>query len=122
MSGTGQVMGRVLRAEFARRLGEARDALFQTLALTVEEIASLAPPAPGAPLEDGAQQSATSMLARLEDREWHELAEIFAAQARLDAGRFGLCQRCGEAIPLARLRAMPATRHCVTCQSREESQ
>jgi RNA polymerase-binding transcription factor len=114
------IQGPVLRSEFARRLGEARDALFQTLALTVEEIASLAPPAPGAPLEDGAQQSATTVLSQLEEREWRELAEILAAQARLEAGRFGLCLRCGEAIPLARLRAMPATRYCVACQAQEE--
>ncbi len=114
------IQGPVLRAEFARRLGEARDALFRTLALTVEEIASLEPPAPGAQWENGAQQSERTMLSRLEEREWRELAEILAAQARFEAGRFGLCLRCSEAIPLARLRAMPATRFCFACQAQEE--
>ncbi len=120
MSRIEQGMGKVLRAEFGRRLDLARDALFRTLALTDEEIASLEAPGPAAQLEGGAQQSVTTLLTRLEERERRELAEILAAKARLEAGRFGLCLRCGEPIPLDRLRAMPATRYCVTCQTREE--
>ncbi|HET8578051.1 MAG TPA: TraR/DksA family transcriptional regulator [Methylomirabilota bacterium] len=114
------IQGPVLRAEFTRRLTDARDALFRTLALTVEEIASLEPPAPGELWESGVQQAQTTVLSRLEEREWRELAEILAAQARFEAGRFGLCLRCGEVIPLVRLRAIPATRYCVTCQTTAE--
>ena len=44
-----------------------------------------------------------------------ELDEIAAALARLDAGRFGRCETCGEPIPLARLEARPTARRCVTC-------
>jgi DnaK suppressor protein len=120
MSGIEQVMGKVLRAEFGRRLDLARDALFRTLAVTDEELDSLKAPGFVVPVEDGAQQAATTLLSRLQERERRELAEIFAAKARLEAGRFGICLRCGEAIPLDRLRAMPATRYCVTCQIREE--
>lgn len=43
------------------------------------------------------------------------LAEIRAAQERLDAGRFGSCQGCGTAIPVERLELRPWTPTCVPC-------
>lgn len=44
-----------------------------------------------------------------------ELAEIDRALARLDAGAYGRCERCGHPIPAARLRAKPAATTCATC-------
>lgn len=46
------------------------------------------------------------------------VAELTAAQDRLAAGTYGLCERCGEAIPADRLRARPEARFCVTCSAR----
>ena len=46
------------------------------------------------------------------------LAEIAAAQERLADGSYGRCERCGEAIPAARLEARPVARTCVTCAAR----
>lgn len=43
------------------------------------------------------------------------LAELDDAQRRLDAGRYGVCERCGQPIPAGRLRARPSARHCVDC-------
>jgi RNA polymerase-binding transcription factor DksA len=43
------------------------------------------------------------------------LADIEAAEQRLDDGHYGSCERCGAAIPDARLDARPAARTCVTC-------
>lgn len=42
-----------------------------------------------------------------------ELDAVEAAIARLDAGTYGICETCGEAITPERLRAQPATGHCV---------
>ena len=44
-----------------------------------------------------------------------ELAELEAADARLDAGVYGVCERCGGAIPDAQLELRPARRTCVAC-------
>jgi RNA polymerase-binding transcription factor DksA len=55
------------------------------------------------------------------DQARQELEEIEAAAARLEAGRYGVCEACRQPIPLARLRAMPATRRCATCQSHQEA-
>ena len=47
------------------------------------------------------------------------LREVQAAEARLDAGTFGLCEACGRPIALARLRASPTIRHCGRCRARK---
>ncbi|GGC00622.1 TraR/DksA family transcriptional regulator [Cellulomonas carbonis] len=44
-----------------------------------------------------------------------ELEEVAAARERLDAGAYGLCERCGTSIPAERLRARPTARTCVGC-------
>ncbi len=43
------------------------------------------------------------------------LAEIRAAQERLDIGSFGNCQGCGAEIPVERLELRPWTPRCVPC-------
>ena len=43
------------------------------------------------------------------------LAEIDAALARVEAGTYGVCQRCGGAIPDERLEARPTAAYCVAC-------
>jgi len=45
---------------------------------------------------------------------------IVAAIERLDAGEYGVCVECGEAIAPARLRVMPEVTTCVRCQDRLE--
>ncbi len=43
------------------------------------------------------------------------LAEVEAAFARLDAGAYGTCERCGEPIAEGRLEARPVARTCIRC-------
>ncbi len=45
----------------------------------------------------------------------HDLDEIAAARARVAAGTYGVCERCGRPIAPERLEARPAARTCVTC-------
>jgi RNA polymerase-binding transcription factor DksA len=56
-----------------------------------------------------------SALTRLNPRPRHALDEILAAEQRIDAGVFGLCERCHRPISLRRLRAAPTTRLCLRC-------
>jgi RNA polymerase-binding transcription factor DksA len=58
---------------------------------------------------DRAQVAALLAAAR------HDLAEIDAARARLAAGTYGVCERCGRPIAPERLEARPAARTCITC-------
>ena len=42
-----------------------------------------------------------------------QLAEVEHALAKFDLGTYGICERCGRPIPLARLRVLPEARYDV---------
>ena len=42
-----------------------------------------------------------------------QIAELRTALARIDAGTYGICAVCGDAIPEARLEVRPAATTCV---------
>ena len=44
--------------------------------------------------------------------------EVVAALARIDAGTFGTCERCGNPIPEERLEAIPTATLCVACKQK----
>ena len=44
--------------------------------------------------------------------------QIDVALGRMDAGTYGDCEDCGNAIPIERLRALPHTTRCVSCASK----
>ncbi len=48
------------------------------------------------------------------------LDEIDAARRRVDAGTYGTCASCGEAIDAARLASHPVAARCTACQEVEE--
>jgi RNA polymerase-binding transcription factor DksA len=50
---------------------------------------------------------------------WRQVGE---ALARLDAGEYGWCLRCGAAIAAERLSAVPWTPHCRRCQETAEKE
>jgi RNA polymerase-binding protein DksA len=52
----------------------------------------------------------------LRDRSIAHLALVDEALARLDAGTFGTCVRCGRPIAPARLEALPWAAFCIDCQ------
>ena len=50
----------------------------------------------------------------------HELEQVVGARSRLKDFTYGVCRDCGKAIDLRRLRAMPATALCTSCQETRE--
>ncbi len=43
------------------------------------------------------------------------MRQVGLARLRLAEGRYGYCERCGEAIEPARLAALPAAEYCLRC-------
>jgi DnaK suppressor protein len=75
--------------------------------------------------ESHAADSAAETLDRgieltLEDNADHLVEAIEAALARIDAGSYGLCGRCGAAIAPERLEALPWATKCIECKRLEE--
>jgi len=52
----------------------------------------------------------------LRDRAIAQLELVDAALLRLDDGSFGSCRRCGRAIGVGRLEALPWAAYCIDCQ------
>jgi DnaK suppressor protein len=107
--------------EFRDRLAWARLNLARTVAATDADLEALAAHESRALAEDAATGTVGALLARLEGQAQRQLAEIDAAQARLEADEFGVCEACGRAIALARLRATPTARRCAACEATANS-
>lgn len=71
-------------------------------------------------LDTSAERSAARVLGRLADSELSEVIRIDAALRRIAAGRWGICETCGERIGETRLDAMPEASRCVECASADE--
>jgi len=48
------------------------------------------------------------------------LAQVESALRRMDAGFYGVCESCGQAIDHARLETLPYATRCVSCKARQE--
>jgi len=48
----------------------------------------------------------------VEDLE-HQYKDVKSAIEKMDKGTYGVCEVCGDAIPLERLKANPAARTCI---------
>ncbi|MEO8437980.1 MAG: TraR/DksA C4-type zinc finger protein [Chloroflexota bacterium] len=101
-------------------LAPTRAALLAERARLVEEIGE-AIVAPGQ-MTYGSQAAAASQVfaqqrdLALRDRSDHRLVLVDEALARLDAGTFGTCVRCGGPIAPERLKALPWASRCIECQ------
>lgn len=59
------------------------------------------------------------VTAKIQD---HMRAQVAAALQRIDAGRYGICESCGEEIPIERLNAVPDTPFCIICRDKVEQE
>ncbi|MCY2966651.1 MAG: TraR/DksA family transcriptional regulator [Planctomycetota bacterium] len=96
-----------------------RDALRKQLLMELDD--SVSPDHLGGDLADAAlddsQNEMHSQLAAFESR---ELEQIEHAIHLLKTGRYGRCEVCGDAIPAARLKAIPNTTVCIDCRQKQE--
>jgi DnaK suppressor protein len=60
-------------------------------------------------------QNNDEVLEAMESQERVELTQIRSALARMEAGTWGICEGCGEAIAPRRLAVMPAATTCIEC-------
>jgi len=68
--------------------------------------------------QESSEKELTFQLAEVESR---ELAQIDNALERIAEGMYGMCEKCGEAISQARLKALPFAGKCIRCQEEDEA-
>ena len=101
-------------------LAERARALRQVAALE-REFAGLAEAASAGGTDDEHDPEGATLAferqhaAALLERAREQLAAIEAALGRLAAGRYGICERCGQPIGADRLAARPAALTCIRC-------
>ncbi len=67
--------------------------------------------------EQAVQRANDDVVDRLRESTSADLRAVSEALARLRTGTYGLCSVCGKQIEPARMEAMPATSHCLACES-----
>ena len=75
-----------------------------------------AEPAPGDELDAARSLAEIETLAGLIERAESRLEALDAALNSLEQNRYGICEGCGDEIPLERLRVLPFAAYCVECQ------
>ena len=103
-----------LAASARTMLGAERDRLRAELAEEIE---------PPGQMTYGSQAAAATHVSEqqrdlaLRERAQVHLGQVEAALTRLDEGTWGTCRRCGKAIAVARLEALPWAAYCIACQT-----
>ena len=69
--------------------------------------------------QDSEERDAAYQIAEIES---NAVEQIENAIQRMDAGTYGECETCGDAIPTARLKALPSASLCVACKEKQEAE
>ncbi len=107
------------------RLDEIKEILLKMKAETLKEISkslkSTSDAGSGEPSGDIYDQASSErdreLGLLLGDREREKLRNIDEALLKFEEGEYGICEECGDDIPLGRLKVMPFARYCVRCKS-----
>ena len=73
------------------------------------------------PTDRASFESDRDLMLRIRDRESKLIKKIKLALDRIEDNIFGVCEKCGEDISIARLKAIPVTTLCIECKTKEEA-
>ena len=73
------------------------------------------------PLDRATFESGRNYELRIRDRESRLIRKIKTSLEDIANGTYGICESCGEDISIARLKARPVARHCITCKRKMEA-
>jgi DnaK suppressor protein len=72
-------------------------------------------------IDRGSLEADRNFMLRIRDRENKLIKKIRKSLDRIENNTFGVCEKCGEDISFARLKARPVTTHCIDCKTKEEA-
>ena len=73
------------------------------------------------PIDRASLEADRNFTLRIRDRENKLIKKIKEALDRIEDDTYTICEKCGEDISLARLKARPVTTHCIDCKTKEEA-
>ncbi|MGB9734921.1 MAG: TraR/DksA family transcriptional regulator [bacterium] len=99
-----------MKAEIMDELARKKAALEEEKSIEIEE---------GDAIAEDRNREYEYLLTTMETK---KLKQINEALAKIEDGTYGICEECGEEIPLARLKILPFTKLCVDCASNVEKE
>ena len=106
--------------ELRQVLLRRRDALREALSGELSHIHTYEEPIVGDFADAALDADYALVNTHLAEAESQELARIDHALQRMRDGTWGICEACGQPIPLTRLQALPYATLCIRCQSTAE--
>ena len=73
------------------------------------------------PLDRASAESDRAWTLRIRDRESMLIKKIKNSLEAIESKEYGICEDCGEDIPVNRLKARPVTSFCIPCKTKRES-
>jgi RNA polymerase-binding protein DksA len=109
------------RSELESLINRRRNELAREISANIERTRNDSFDAVAGEAPDAGDEALASLVADTDiaeaRRDLRELQALDAALARLGEGTYGICEDCGDYIPLERLRVNPGATRCVRCQS-----
>jgi len=106
--------------KFKEQLIRLKEELLNLVQKTTENEKEYPSSEVGDSIDQAADSSARELLFELNHGERQRLEAIESALKKIEQGRFGMCEKCGDIIPKKRLRAVPYARFCIKCKAKME--
>ncbi len=108
--------------KYRSRLEEIRSTLIgdvaKNLKTSQEEFSEFVPDM----TDDATRTYNRQLMLNLGQQDWEKLKLVEEALESIKNGEYGICQKCGENIPEARLNIVPFAKYCVDCLNEIEKE
>ena len=111
-------MNKTETSKFKKLLLEKREDLLKVVHDKKER--DLADVEIGDEIDSASANTEKEMLFEITDNEKVMLDSIESALRRVEKGTYGKCEACGVKIAEPRIKALPWSRYCITCQAKSE--
>jgi len=101
---------------FKEQLLNAKAHILQNVELASAELKQLQTQENNDDMDFASMRSDAMIEQVISDQQKAELADIEHALNRIKDGTYNICEMCSEEIPMARLKAKPYAKFCMTCR------
>ena len=101
---------------FKDQLHDAKEHILQNVDLASKELDQLQAQENNDDMDFASMRSDAMIEQAISDQQKSELTEIESALERIKDGTYNICDMCSEKIGIARLKAKPYAKYCMTCR------
>ncbi len=101
---------------FKAQLLDAKEHILQNVSLASRELDELQTQENNDDMDFASMRSDAMIEQLISDQQKAELADIDHALKRIEKGEYHICEMCSEEIGIARLKAKPYAKYCMTCR------